>query len=99
MPGSGPQGRAGITFLARIADDSASAAVRAAAPSASAERSARLTVRLIPAISSSSAAAFANGTAVAACAVIDRSPGDSDACSVPSSRSRGTTPCPHWRQW
>ena len=54
-------------------------AALAAAPSASADRSIRLAVRAIPASSASSRAAFANGTAAAARAVIARSPGDIEA--------------------
>jgi len=79
VPGSGRQGRNGITRRARIAADSASWAARAAAPSASAERSTRLTVKVTPASSASRAVALANGTAVAAWAAIERSPGDNDA--------------------
>ena len=63
-------------------------ATAAAVPSASAARSTRLTVSPMPARSSSSPAARANGTAAPALAAIAASPGDIDCSATPSSASQ-----------
>ena len=70
-----------------------------AAPPASAARSTRLTVRRIPARSSSSPAACANGTAAAALSLMACSPGDIEAPATPSSASLGASPCLQRAQW
>jgi hypothetical protein len=70
-----------------------------AVPLASAALSTCLAVSRTPARSSSKAAAFANGPAVAAVSFIAASPGDIDAPATPSSASRGASPCPQAAQW
>ena len=80
----------GITRRARIAADSASPAARTVAPLSFSGPFHPLDGQArSPASSASRAAARANGTAVAAWAAIERSPGDKDARTVPSSRVAG----------
>jgi hypothetical protein len=69
-----------------------------AVPLASAARSTRLTVSRIPARSSSSPAARANGTSAPALLVIAASPGDIEAPATPSPASRGARPRLHRAQ-
>ena len=97
LSGSG-DGGSGTSFRAAIRAARPRAAAATAPPLASAARSARLTVSLTPASSSSRAAACANGTAAAARSFIAARPGDIDAPAAPSSASLGATPCPHSAQ-
>ena len=97
LSGSGPGG-SGTSLRAVIKAARWRAAAPCAAPLASAARSARLAVRRTPARSSSSPAAFANGTAAAALSFITASPGDKDAPATPSPASRGARPCPQAAQ-
>src|SRR5262249_45611066 len=89
MSGRGSGGGRGTTLREQIASACLPIAWAAATPAASADRSVRLTVSSTPASSASRPAAVANGTAAAARAVIFCSPGDSEACSMPSSPSGG----------
>src|SRR5215472_16866129 len=99
MSGAGAGGGSGTTWREQMASVWAPIAVAAVAPVASADRSARLMVRSMPASSASRLAAGANGTAVAARAVILARPGDIELCALPRPASLGARPCPQAAQW
>jgi hypothetical protein len=98
LSGTG-DGGSGTTFREVISPERSRTAAACAAPLASAARSTRLTPSRTPARSSSSPAAFANGTAAAARSFIAASPGDIDVPATPSPASRGASPCWHGAQW
>jgi hypothetical protein len=98
LSGSGPGG-SGTSFRLVMSAARSRAAAACAAPLASAARSTRLAVSLMPARCSSSPAAFANGPSAAARSFIAVSPGDMDVPATPSSASRGASPCLQAAQW
>jgi hypothetical protein len=87
------RGRGSATIRrSRIAAASDSAAARAAAPEASADRSMVRGLTVIPARPASRPAARAKETSAPARAIISERPGDSDAPATPSWSSRGACP-------